>query len=123
MPEEQEPQARIHLTESDAHALSAWFNRAGHFRGLVDVSTCADGRAGSTSMVDVVIVLVDSRMLALLVSKIYDWIAVQRGARSVTATYTRSGGTPLEIEVDRSDDRSRLIDRVRRLVESGEARA
>jgi hypothetical protein len=123
MPEEQETQARIHLTESEAHALCAWLNRAGHFRGLVDVSTCAQGRSGSTCMVDVVIVLVGSRMLALLVSKIYDWIAVQRGAKSVTATYTRPGGSPLEIEVDRSDDRSQLIDRVRRLVESGEARA
>jgi Effector Associated Constant Component 1 len=123
MPEEQQAQARIHLTESDAHALSAWLNRAGHFRGLVDVNTCVQGRCGSTCMVDVVIVLVGSRMLALLVSKIYDWVAVQRGAKRVTATYTRPGGSPLEIEVDRYDDRSQLIDRVRRLVESGEARA
>jgi hypothetical protein len=123
MPEEQEAQARIHLTESDAHALSAWLNRAGHFRGLVDVSACARARNGSPCMVDVVIVLVGSRMLALLVSKIHDWIVVQRGAKRVTATYTRPGGSPLEIEVDRSDDRSQLIDRVRRLVESGEARA
>ena len=123
MPEEQESQARIHLTESDAHALSAWLNRAGHFRGLVDVSKCAQGPGGSTCTVDVVIVLVGSRMLALLVSKIYDWIAVQRAGRSVTATYTRPGRGPLEIEVDRSDDRSQLIDRVRRLVDSDEARA
>jgi hypothetical protein len=123
MPEEQEAQATIHLTESDAQALSAWLNRAGHFRGLVDVITCAPGPGGSTSMVDVVIVVVGSRMLVLLVSKIYDWIVVERGGRSVTATYTRPGGAPLEIEVDRCEDRTQLIDRVRRLVESGETRA
>jgi hypothetical protein len=123
MPDEQEGQARIRLAESDAHALTAWLNRAGHFRGLVDVSTCARARNGSPCMVDVVIVLVGSRMLALLVSKIHDWIVVQRCAKKVTATYTHPGGSPLEIEVDRSDDRSQLISRVRRLVESGEARA
>jgi hypothetical protein len=121
MPEEQEAQATVRFTdESDAHALSAWLNRAGHFRGLVDVTPRPPGPGESTHIVDVVIVVVGTGMLALLVSKIYDWIVVERDGKSVTATYTCAGGSPQEIEVDRSDDRTQLIDRVRRLVESGE---
>jgi Effector Associated Constant Component 1 len=118
MTEEKVAQATIQLTdESDAHALSAWLNRAGHFRGLVDVSARPSGPGESPPIVDVVIVGVGRGMLALLVTKIYDWIVLQCGQR-VTAIYTPAGGRPLTIEVDRADDRARLIDRVRRIVES-----
>ena len=113
------PQAAIRLAdEPDAHALSAWLNRAGHFRGLVDVTSDPDGTG---SVADRVVVAVGSDMLALLVSKIHDWMVVLGRGGTLTVTYSRPDGAPLEIEVARSSERAQLIDRVRRLVQPDEA--
>ncbi|WP_433275398.1 effector-associated constant component EACC1 [Pseudonocardia xinjiangensis] len=109
------PQAAIRLAdEADACALSAWLNRAGHFRGLVDVTPNPDGTG---SVADTVVVAVGSDTLALLVSKIHDWMVLLGRGGTLTVTYTRPDAAPLEIEVAHSSDRTQLIDRVRRMVE------
>jgi hypothetical protein len=109
------PLAAIRLAdEPDACALSAWLNRAGHFRGLVDVTPNPDG---ASAVADTVVVAVGSDTLALLVSKIHDWMELVGRGGTLTAIYTRPDAAPLEIEVARSSDRAQLIDRVRRMVE------
>jgi hypothetical protein len=109
------PEAAIRLAdEADACALSAWLNRAGHFRGLVDVTSDPDGTG---PVVDTVVVAVGSDTLALLVSKIHDWMVLIGRGGTLTVTYTRPDAARLEVEVASSSDRTQLIDRVRRMVE------
>jgi hypothetical protein len=119
MRDDQLTQATIRLAGvSDAHSLSEWLNRAGHFRGLVDV-TSPPGQGDTAAIADTVTVAITSGgMLALLISKIYDWIAMRPHTGSLKVTYTRPDGTSAEIKVDRAQDRALLIDRVRRCAES-----
>jgi len=121
MPDDQVAQATIRLAgESDANALSEWLNRAGHFRGLVDVTSLPPGRGETGAIADVVTVgIASGGMLALLVSKIYDWIATRPDAGSLKVIYMRPSGSSQEIKVDRAQDRAVLIDRVRRCAEPG----
>jgi hypothetical protein len=120
MPEDQVTQATIRLAgESDAYSLSEWLNRAGHFRGLVDVTSLPPEQGETPAIADMVTVdIASGGMLALLISKIYDWIAMRPHTGSLQVTYTRPGGTSAEIKVDRAQDRALLIDRVRRCAES-----
>lgn len=122
MVDDEPVQAAIRLAdESDAYALSDWFNRAGHFRGLVDVTSQPPDPGETAPIVYVVTVAVSGGgMMALLISKIYDWIPLRHGRRSLTVTYTCPGGRRLEIEVDRAQERAQLLDSVRRMVESGD---
>jgi hypothetical protein len=120
MPDGQVTQATIRLAgESDAYSLSEWLNRAGHFRGLVDVTSLPADQGKTGAVADTVTVAIASGgMLALLISKIYDWIAMRPHTGSLKVTYTPPGGTSEEIKVDRAQDRALLIDRVRRCAAS-----
>jgi len=74
------------------------------------------------SIADVVTVAIGSSgVLAVLIGKVHDWIVLRHDAGSLKVTYTRSDGTALEIEVDRAQNRTELLERVRRIIESGDS--
>lgn len=102
----------------DVYSLTDWLNRTDRFRGCADVCARPPGIGEMGSSADVVTVTVGSRgVLALLVGTLYDWVVLQRDAGSLTLKITRPDGTSLEVEVDRVQDRAKLIGYARRLLE------
>ena len=106
----------------EAYSLSEWLNRTDRFRGGAEVTSRSPAEGEMGSIADVVTVAIGSSgVLAVLIGKVHDWIVLRHDAGSLKVTYTRSDGTALEIEVDRAQNRTELLERVRRIIESGDS--